>query len=116
LVIEDEEIVRGVLRRMLSIDGHEVIDAADGETGLERYRIAAPDIVFVDLLMPAMSGYDVIEALRQRDPAAKIVAMTAVGEAALRIAEEKGADGSLLKPFRISSVLRIVRDLARVNR
>lgn len=111
LIIEDEHIVRGVLRRMLEVGGHQVMDAADGETGLDRFRNAAPDVVFVDLLMPGITGYEVIEELRAREPEAKIVAMTAVGEAALRIAEERGADDSLLKPFRLSTVLRIVREL-----
>ncbi|MCU1377524.1 MAG: two component transcriptional regulator, LuxR family [Acidimicrobiales bacterium] len=79
LVVDDEPDVRLLLRLQLEGHGHQVTDeAADGEEALNACRLDPPDIVILDLLMPRMSGFEVIPVLRADFPDVAIVAYTAV--------------------------------------
>ena len=66
LVVEDEESYREALSYMLSKEGFEVIEAADGATGLAAYDRSGADIVLLDLMMPGVPGTEVYRQLRQR--------------------------------------------------
>jgi CheY-like chemotaxis protein len=70
LVIDDDEAGRYLLRAILERAGARVLEAADGERGLELARAAGPAIVFLDLQMPGLSGFEVLERLRA-DPATR---------------------------------------------
>jgi CheY-like chemotaxis protein/anti-sigma regulatory factor (Ser/Thr protein kinase) len=68
LIIEDDPISRGVLRRLMEREGFAVAEAADGRAGLEQIRLGAPDLVLLDLILPELDGFAVAAALRA-DPA-----------------------------------------------
>jgi DNA-binding response OmpR family regulator len=64
LVVDDEEGIRVLCRVNLELEGYEVIDAADGQTALELARSKRPDLVFLDVMMPRMDGWDVLAELK----------------------------------------------------
>jgi len=64
LVIEDEEVLRTLISGELRQHGYEVLEAADGQQGWEVIQVQHPDLILLDLLMPVMTGYDVLQHLR----------------------------------------------------
>jgi two-component system capsular synthesis sensor histidine kinase RcsC len=76
LVIDDEAVLRGLLRDMLSACGYDADVAEDGAAGLARFQAQRYDAVITDLLMPGMNGFDVVAALRTIDPAVRIIMLT----------------------------------------
>lgn len=68
LLIEDEASVREMLVDELTVQGHEVIEARNGEEGLRKFLESEPDIVLCDRAMPGMSGFDVLERIRGAHP------------------------------------------------
>ena len=111
LVIDDEREARIPLRHILQAAGHEVEEASDGLLGLELYRRQPVDLVITDLMMPGKSGLEVIEELREEDPDAKVIAITAYVEEALLEAEALGADRTLLKAVPLQEILKAVEEV-----
>lgn len=68
LLIEDETAVREMLMDELSTQGHQVFEAPNGEEGIKKFLEIEPDLVLCDRAMPGMSGYDVLECLRESHP------------------------------------------------
>jgi CheY-like chemotaxis protein len=100
LVIEDNDDARITLRAYLEALGHEVHDASDGESGVAAASALDPDIVFVDIGLPRVDGYEVARRLRKEGAERpRLVALTGYGrEADVRRAREAGFDEHLLKP------------------
>jgi len=100
LIIDDEEIVLDSCSRILDGSGYATRTATDGSVGLRQVAEFRPDLVFVDLKMPGISGFEVLERIRALDPS--IVAIVITGYATLASAVEamqKGAYDFLPKPF-----------------
>ncbi|HEV8015355.1 MAG TPA: response regulator [Stellaceae bacterium] len=115
VVIDDNTPIRQMVRRILSKDGHEVIEAADGRVVrklLEKHR---PDLVITDIFMPNSDGIEVIRQTRNASPKTPIIAMTGSNpireELYLRAASELGADATIKKPFRVGEMREIVQRL-----
>lgn len=68
LVIEDEAPIREMLLDELTVQGHRVVEAANGEEGLKKFLELEPDLVLCDRAMPGMSGFDVLERIRGAHP------------------------------------------------
>jgi CheY-like chemotaxis protein len=102
LVIDDEPDVRWVLRLSLERAGHEVIMAEDGLRGVAMAQRQRPDVIVLDLMMPVMDGYGVLEALGRDDRTnhlpVLVLTAKAFPEEAERVAEA-GARGFMTKPF-----------------
>ena len=111
LVIDDEKIVRDMLRNLLVHAGYQVIEASGGDEGLRLYREKSPDLVITDIFMPGKSGFEVIKKLREEDPDAKIIAIAAYALEALPRAKELGADRAIRKPFDVNKLLEMVEGL-----
>ena len=113
LVIDDDPVIRSVVRRVLEEKGFEVSTAGDGQSGLRRFAELNPDLVMVDILMPGKEGIATILELREAHPDARILAMTGGGNFTagdvLRIAELLGADNSLKKPFHPAELVATVK-------
>jgi two-component system response regulator (stage 0 sporulation protein F) len=111
LIIDDEESVRALLRSILEAAGYEVTEAANGRQGLELYRLRPTDLVIVDMLMPVMSGLDMLLDLTREFLHAKVIAISgASGEqSVLDVAKLLGARQTLQKPFSMPRLLDAVR-------
>lgn len=117
LLVDDDEFVRGILRKALVSAGYEVEEAPDGKKALASYRQQASDLVITDLVMPEKDGLEMIRELRSLDPAVKIIAMSGggrmLGPAQLYLASARifGAVRILAKPFNASALLQAVSDV-----
>lgn len=80
LIIDDEDDVRTFLRMMLAVEGADVMDAADGPSGIALAGEFHPDIVVMDYMMPEMSGADAAERIRELRPGAWIVSFSGVDQ------------------------------------
>ncbi len=119
LIIDDEESVRATLRKILDAAGPDVVEAEDGEAGLERYRENPADVVILDIIMPQMDGFETIRALKQEYPKAKIISISGGGETnkktLLRWAENFGSEEVLAKPFKPKEIVDAVRRVLGEN-
>ncbi|HEY3518468.1 MAG TPA: MASE1 domain-containing protein [Gammaproteobacteria bacterium] len=99
LVVEDNIDARQTLRTLLETLGHEVHEAADGEAGVAAALERQPDLVFVDIGLPRLDGYEVARRLRAAHLRARLVALTGYGrDDDVQRAREAGFDEHLLKP------------------
>ncbi len=111
LIIDDEEIIRALLRSVLEGAGYEVTEAANGRIGLELYRQNPRDLVITDILMPELNGLDMLLELTREFLRAKVIAISGAGEErnVLDVAKLLGARQTFQKPFSVSKLLGAVR-------
>jgi DNA-binding response OmpR family regulator len=105
LVIDDEPLVRRSLARALRARGYSSVEAEDGESGLAAWEEQAPDAVIIDVLMPGLSGPDVVRRAvaaaakgRHKTPVIALISAFS-GEDSEKLATECGADCFVAKPF-----------------
>ncbi len=77
LIIDDSGTTRQIIAKILKPDGHELLETGDGKEGLEMAEKHAPDCILLDLLMPEMHGFDVLEAFDQKDLKIPVIVLTA---------------------------------------
>jgi len=115
LVIDDEELIRRVLRSILERAGHTVLDAPNGSEGMSLWRDEPVDVVVTDIYMPEKDGMQVLLEMKQLATKPKIIAMSGGGQKGLldlrTSALGLGADGVLLKPFDESTVLFTIQGI-----
>lgn len=103
LVVDDESMLRGVLRKMLERLGHEVFEAADGVLGAEAYAELRTDIVITDIVMPNKDGIRLIIELKEAFPDVRLIAMSGGARTSerdfLEVAKQYGVRQVLHKPF-----------------
>jgi DNA-binding NtrC family response regulator len=111
LIIDDEEIIRILLRSALEAEGYEVTEAANGREGLELYRQRPTDLVITDIVMPELNGLDMLLELTREFLHAKVIAISGAGEEknVLDVAKLLGARQTLQKPFSMPRLLDAVR-------
>jgi type II secretory ATPase GspE/PulE/Tfp pilus assembly ATPase PilB-like protein/CheY-like chemotaxis protein len=103
LLVEDEESLRKVMRDLLERDGYTVAEAADGIKALDAVDRHAPDVILLDLNLPGLDGYSVLQQLRSRASTSRIpvIVLTAKGDEDNEVRVfQLGADDFLTKPFR----------------
>ena len=116
LVIDDQEPIRRIIRRALENEGHDVLDANDGEVGMALLdRAQAPvDVVITDIFMPRMDGIQTLREIRRRFPSIKVIAISGGDSSGLldlrQDAELLGAVKSVHKPFTAREIVDAVRD------
>jgi DNA-binding response OmpR family regulator len=114
LIIEDNREYAGTLGANFQHEGYEVMLAHTGADGLARAKASTPDLIVLDLMLPAMSGYSVLQRLRDAGNATPVLVMTALGTE-----DEKlrgfalGADDYVVKPCGLLEILARVRALLR---
>ena len=113
LVVDDEPMLRNLLCRLLRMEGYEVIEAEDGQRALMLVDSERPDLVLLDVMMPARDGLDVLGDLRRTSDVPVIMVSALAAEADRVLGLKLGADDYVTKPFsaaelsaRIESVLR----------
>jgi CheY-like chemotaxis protein len=113
VIIDDEDDLRRSMRDALEKDGHEVFEARNGREGLKLLEQHAADLVVTDIMMPETDGIETIIALRRKNAAIRIIAISGGGRIGhtdfLALAQKFGATHLLAKPFRRQQLLDAVR-------
>ncbi len=106
--------MRVALTDLLSSEGHRVLAAADGESGLQRALAEKPDLVLLDVMMPKLDGFALCTELRRLENHVPVLMLTAKGQVEDRVnGLDVGADDYLVKPFSAEELLARVRALLR---
>ncbi len=114
LVVEDNADLAFGLRNNLEIEGYEVSVAKDGPTGLSMARSSRPDLMILDLMLPGLNGYRVLQTLRAEGHGVPVLILTAKGEEADKVLGFRlGADDYVTKPFGVLELLARVDALLR---
>jgi CheY-like chemotaxis protein len=119
LVVDDSAVIRELIAVNLQLEGLEVATAGDGESAIELARSTRPDVITLDVMMPRMTGFEVVERLRADPETAGIPLVMVTGRAqAVDVArgEEVGADAYLTKPFEPAELIEVVTRLAKSHR
>lgn len=110
LVVDDSGLARRRARAILENAGFEVIEAEDGMSALETYYVQKPDVVLLDLVMEGMYGLEVLARIREMDPQARVIVVSAdIQTSSHELVAEGGAAGFLVKPVDANEVLAMVR-------
>ena len=113
LVIDDEPDILLMLRMSFEDEGHEVIMAADGRMGLERLAEFSPDVVVLDMMMPVVDGWGVLEAMSVEGDKTPVVVVSAKSDPKdSKRALELGAVEYVVKPFDLDRLLGLVTAVA----
>jgi CheY-like chemotaxis protein len=117
-VVDDSAVVRNLISVNLELEGFEVVPAVDGQSALDLVPKVRPDVITLDVVMPRLSGFEVVERLRaDRDTAGiPIVVVTGRAQAVDVAAEELGVDAYLTKPFEPAELVDVVGRLGRAGR
>ena len=114
LVVDDEPAICRFLRTSLSAQGYFVIAAENGAAALDQVRRSSPDIVVLDLGLPDINGFDIIERLRGQGTTVPIVVLSSRGDETGKVkALDLGADDYVTKPFGIDELLARIRTAVR---
>jgi len=112
LVVEDQDDLRGVLRDLFTSSGYDVVEAADGATGVAMAKSDRPNIILMDIQMPVVDGYEATRQIKA-DPGLTSIPIVAVSSFAMKGDEEKaraaGCDEYVTKPYSPIQLLRMVR-------
>ncbi len=111
LVCDDAIFMRTMIGDILTQAGYEVVGEAEtGAQAVEKYTELGPDLVTMDIVMPDMGGIDAVREIVQKDPDARILMCSAMGQQALVVeAIQAGAKDFVVKPFQPSRVLEAVQ-------
>lgn len=119
LVVDDSPTIVLMLSRMLSQNGYEVSEAGDAETGMEIARNTLPHLIFLDIVLPGMNGFEALRRLR-RDPVTRGIPVIMISGNELATeqfyAQRIGADDFMKKPFSRSEVFLRIEKLLDPDR
>jgi len=110
LVVDDDEMVRRLVRTVLEADDYKVLDAKDGVSALDLLESTAPNVVILDVMMPGLDGVEVCRKIDHSQ--VKVVMLTARDDPVLEAAcKEAGAAAFLTKPFSSTGLLDVIEKL-----
>lgn len=115
MIIDDDDQVREMVRRLLEYAGYEVMEAADGDVGMAMLEKESADLVITDILMPNKEGLETIMGLRRSRPNLPIIAISGGGWSGshgyLSTADKLGATRTLSKPFTSQEMIDTVAEV-----
>jgi len=117
LLTDDEPEIRSNLRRLLSLEGHEVVEAEDGATALARIAESLPDLVFSDVRMPGIDGYELCRLIKANPSSRMVPVIFVSGQDSLEARLEgfsAGGEDFIVKPFQAAEVIAKVASAARI--
>lgn len=112
MIVDDAMFMRATIRKILNANGFEdIVEMKDGESALLAYGEEKPDLVLLDITMPGISGLEVLEQIIKRNPDARVVMCSAIGqEMMIMRAMDLGAKYFIVKPFKNEELIKVVRD------
>lgn len=114
LIADDNPDILILLRTNLRAAGYESIEAENGQIALERIEVDRPDIVLLDLMMPVLDGWGVLEALQGRTDSPPVIVVSASDSAAnVERARELGVAAYVTKPFNLPALVQLVATIAQ---
>ncbi len=107
MVVDDAQFMRRRVNKLLTKNGHVVIEAGDGEEAVQSYRQDHPDAVLMDITMPRKDGLTALVEIRHFDPQAKVIMLTALGQQTMILqAMQAGAKDFLVKPYEPERIMK----------
>lgn len=116
LVVDDEPLIREMAREILENNGYEVVEAVDGQEGLEVFMETPGgfDLVILDLVMPRLHGFQVMDRILQVAPATRILISSGFSpDSRAELTAPTATTGFLAKPYRSRDLLEFVQKLIR---
>ncbi len=112
LVVDDEKVIRNILRGKLETCGYEVVEAGDGERAAQILDEGAFDVVITDIVMPERDGLETLLHVRKTQPDAKVIVITGAGnDLYLDNAHGLGASRVFAKPVKLEEIAAAVKEL-----
>ncbi len=118
LVVDDEPQVVWMLQFSLDAEGYETLTARDGKAALEQLKEHHPQLMLLDIMMPVMDGWSVLEELQELPEGERPRVIVVSARSSLRDrakAAELGADAFIAKPFNVDDLLGVVHDLDKAS-
>jgi CheY-like chemotaxis protein len=120
LVVDDDRAVQFTIRLLLERAGHSVVTASDGRKGLAQFEVGDFDLLFLDIFMPGMDGFETMRMVHQQKPLTPIIVISGrpisltSGPDFLTMAMKLGAVSSLQKPFKPADLLAAVANCLEI--
>jgi len=110
MLVDDAAFMRMMLKDILSNNGYQIVgEAENGMIAVDKYSELKPDITIMDITMPEMDGLQAVKEIRAKDPQAKVIMCSAMGQQTMVIeAIQSGAKDFVVKPFQPDRVLEAV--------
>ena len=113
LIVEDEQNIAELLQMYLEKEGYTTVIASDGGQGVDQFRRVHPDLVLLDIMLPVLDGWGVLQKIRQEGQT-PVIMLTAKGETSDKVSGLKqGADDYITKPFEMKEVLARIEAVLR---
>ena len=114
LVVDDDDSIRTMIRRILTRAGYGVTEAADGEIAIERLAAGSYDAVVLDLMMPRVNGFEVLDYMRSHLGSRRcVIIVSAAAERTISSADAALVVNTLRKPFDLEALLAAIEDCVR---
>jgi len=110
LIIEDDSDIRSLMKQIVELVGHEIVEAVDGNDGMEKLEESTIDLVISDIFMPDKEGLSVIQDIRKTNKSIPVIAVSAGGKYYLDSALDFGANKALAKPFEPEELINAVKE------
>jgi two-component system chemotaxis response regulator CheY len=117
LIVDDSEHVRALLTMLMKKEGiMKVQQVTDGETAVSTYKQLRPSLVFLDNMLPRLSGMEVLKQIHTFDPTAKVVMISAISNPEVVLeAKQNGASYYLIKPYSSQKVIEVLKKLLDIT-
>ncbi|PMC38604.1 DNA-binding response regulator [Bacillus sp. UMB0899] len=116
LIVEDEEKILRLLELELGYEGYEIVKAIDGVTALEAYRKGTFDLILLDVMLPGLSGIELLHRIRVKDAYTPVILLTAKGSVEDKVSGlDLGANDYITKPFQMEELLARIRAVLRMS-
>ncbi|MDP1420507.1 response regulator transcription factor [Peribacillus simplex] len=116
LIVEDEEKILRLLELELEIEGYQVGKAMDGKEALEAYRSGTWDLILLDVMLPGISGIELLRKIRTKNNFTPVILLTAKGSVEDKVSGlDLGANDYITKPFQIEELLARIRAVLRMR-
>ena len=110
MVVDDEILICDLLEEFLKLQGYQVTTASDGEDAILKFKTLRPQMVLLDIRMPGMDGFDVLQSIKNMDSATGVIMLSAFGDVeTIQKAMQGGAYKYIQKPVEFSALLEALR-------